>query len=316
MLFQKADDLKINLFEHFPAVGAAAVKLNPNRIVIDKDNQCHETVVAVVTGVFLVFLIAVDINRRTVYVDPEEVGFPAVKTCQKYLSKNLLHCLNGWFSNHVFKPAQTGRSGSCRQSHRDHESRISTNRIVIDEVLLADKQTAETLQELIELGPPASTFTRGKRRGDQSLKYVVDAAYTNEVHQGQQADTTRYSRCFAHNLNWTIHSVRDTGKINNHRGIAHLMIAEDDRGCPGAFMGIKDGTLEMLFISPEERGKGLGKRLLQYGIKTYAVERVAVNEQNPQAKGFYEHMGFQVYKRTDLDEQGNPYPLLYMSLNI
>ena len=99
-------------------------------------------------------------------------------------------------------------------------------------------------------------------------------------------------------------------------GIAHLMIAEDDRGCPGAFMGIKDGTLEMLFISPEERGKGLGKRLLQYGIKTYAVERVAVNEQNPQAKGFYEHMGFQVYKRTDLDEQGNPYPLLYMSLNI
>ena len=99
-------------------------------------------------------------------------------------------------------------------------------------------------------------------------------------------------------------------------GLAHLMIAEDDRGCPGAFMGIKDGTLEMLFISPEERGKGLGKRLLQYGIKTYAVERVAVNEQNPQAKGFYEHMGFQVYKRTDLDEQGNPYPLLYMSLNI
>ena len=28
------------------------------------------------------------------------------------------------------------------------------------------------------------------------------------------------------------------------------------------------------------------------------------------------HIGFQVYKRTDLDEQGNPYPLLYMSLNI
>ena len=80
-------------------------------------------------------------------------------------------------------------------------------------------------------------------------------------------------------------------------GIAHLMIAEDDRGCPVAFMGIEDGTLEMLFISPEERGKGLGKRLLQYGIKTYAVERVAVNEQNPQAKGFYEHLGFQVAGR-------------------
>lgn len=72
--------------------------------------------------------------------------------------------------------------------------------------------------------------------------------------------------------------------------------------------------LEMLFISLEGRGKGLGKRLLQYGIKTHAVERVSVNEQNPQPKGFYEHMGFQIYKRTNLDEQGNPYPLLYMSL--
>ena len=39
--------------------------------------------------------------------------------------------------------------------------------------------------------------------------------------------------------------------------IAHLMIAEDDTDCPVAFMGVEDGTLEMLFISPEERGKGL-----------------------------------------------------------
>ena len=99
-------------------------------------------------------------------------------------------------------------------------------------------------------------------------------------------------------------------------GVKHLIVAENEIGIPVAVMGTQDHRLEMLFISPEERGKGLGKRLLQYGIKTYAVERVAVNEQNPQAKGFYEHMGFQVYKRTDLDEQGNPYPLLYMSLNI
>ena len=98
-------------------------------------------------------------------------------------------------------------------------------------------------------------------------------------------------------------------------GIAHLVIAEDDTDCPVAFMGIEDCSLEMLFLAPEERGKGLGKRLIQYGIENYDVERLAVNEQNPQAKGFYEHMGFHVYKRTDLDEQGNPYPLLYMSLS-
>lgn len=95
-------------------------------------------------------------------------------------------------------------------------------------------------------------------------------------------------------------------------GVEHLLVAEDDKGCAVAFMGIEDGSLEMLFISPEERGKWLGKRLIQYGIEKYDVKRLTVNEQNPQAKGFYEHMGFQVYKRTELDEQGNPYPLLYM----
>lgn len=96
-------------------------------------------------------------------------------------------------------------------------------------------------------------------------------------------------------------------------GIAHLVIAEDEKSGSVAFMGIEKGTLEMLFISPEERGKGLGRRLIRYGIENYSVNRLAVNEQNPQAKGFYEHMGFHIYKRTDLDEQGNPYPLLYMS---
>lgn len=98
-------------------------------------------------------------------------------------------------------------------------------------------------------------------------------------------------------------------------GIAHLIISEEGAGRLVAFMGVENSTLEMLFISPEERKKGLGRRLIQYGIESYSVERLAVNEQNPQAKGFYEHMGFQVYKRTDLDEQGNPYPLLYMRLS-
>lgn len=96
-------------------------------------------------------------------------------------------------------------------------------------------------------------------------------------------------------------------------GVEHLLIAEDDKGRAVAFMRIEDGSLEMLFISPEERGKGLGKRLIQHGIENYAVKRLTVNEQNPQAKGFYEHMGFHVYKRTELDERGNPYPLLYMA---
>jgi len=96
--------------------------------------------------------------------------------------------------------------------------------------------------------------------------------------------------------------------------VKHLIIAEDEKLFPVAFMGIEEQKLEMLFVSPEVRGKGIGKKLIQYGIEKYFINEVAVNEQNPQGRGFYEHLGFQVYKRTDFDEQGNPYPLLYMKL--
>ena len=92
-----------------------------------------------------------------------------------------------------------------------------------------------------------------------------------------------------------------------------LFIAEENE-IPVAFMGIEDGSLEMLFIASEEMGKGIGRILLQHGIGNHGVNRLTVNEQNPQAGGFYEHMEFHVYKRTELDGQGDPYPLLYMCL--
>lgn len=100
--------------------------------------------------------------------------------------------------------------------------------------------------------------------------------------------------------------------LNN---INHLVIVEDDNYQPVAFMGIEKERLEMLFVAPHEMKKGLGKSLIQFGIKNYQLKELTVNEQNPQAKGFYEHLGFHIYKRTETDEQGNPYPLLYMKLD-
>ncbi|MDO5602342.1 MAG: GNAT family N-acetyltransferase [Oscillospiraceae bacterium] len=94
--------------------------------------------------------------------------------------------------------------------------------------------------------------------------------------------------------------------------VPDLIIVEDEDGLPLAFMGIDEQKLEMLFVAPKERGHGLGKKLLEYGIREYKVNRLGVNEQNPQAIGFYKHMGFHVYKRTETDEQGMPYPILYM----
>ena len=96
-------------------------------------------------------------------------------------------------------------------------------------------------------------------------------------------------------------------------GVKTLVVAEKN-DVPAGFMGAQDGRLEMLFLDPEVRGLGLGRQLLEHGIERLGVTELTVNEQNPQAAGFYEHMGFATYRRTELDEEGRPYPLLYMRL--
>lgn len=96
-------------------------------------------------------------------------------------------------------------------------------------------------------------------------------------------------------------------------GVETLVVAEKD-GVPVGFMGVQDGRLEMLFLDPVERGHGLGRRLLEHGTAHLGVTELTVNAQNPQAVGFYEHLGFRTYRRTETDEEGRPYPLLYMRL--
>lgn len=94
----------------------------------------------------------------------------------------------------------------------------------------------------------------------------------------------------------------------------HLCIALSEKGELLGFIGVADQRLEMLFIQVNARGQGIGKQLLMYAIKNFDVNELTVNEQNPQAIGFYEHLGFVTYKRTELDEECQPYPLLYMKL--
>lgn len=95
------------------------------------------------------------------------------------------------------------------------------------------------------------------------------------------------------------------------RGVQHLVVAIN-AGQIKALMGIDDTKLELLFVAASERGKGMGSQLLKYGIAKYHVDDLAVNEQNPAARGFYEHLGFKVVDRSPLDDQGKPYPILRM----
>lgn len=96
--------------------------------------------------------------------------------------------------------------------------------------------------------------------------------------------------------------------------VSKLLCVRDNNSIIKAFMGIHDFKIEMLFVSNESRGHGVGKRLVEYAIEVLNVNYVDVNEQNPQALGFYEHMGFKVFKKSEFDEQGNPFPILHMKL--
>ena len=55
--------------------------------------------------------------------------------------------------------------------------------------------------------------------------------------------------------------------------------------------------------------------LVNYAIHQCGVNKVDVNEQNGQAVGFYQHMGFVTVSRSELDALGKPYPILSMQLH-
>lgn len=96
--------------------------------------------------------------------------------------------------------------------------------------------------------------------------------------------------------------------------VGKFLCVRDEENTIKAFMGIEDFKIEMLFVSDECRRKGIGKSLVEYAVKTLNVNYVDVNEQNPQALGFYEHVGFEVFKKSEFGEQGNPFPILHMKL--
>ena len=93
-----------------------------------------------------------------------------------------------------------------------------------------------------------------------------------------------------------------------------LICTKDARHRITGFAGVAAGKVEMLFIDPHYRGQGLGQQLLQYAVTSMNADELDVNEQNPQAVGFYLHYGFIQVARSPLDGEGKPFPLLHMAL--
>ncbi|MDV3508303.1 GNAT family N-acetyltransferase [Elizabethkingia anophelis] len=85
-------------------------------------------------------------------------------------------------------------------------------------------------------------------------------------------------------------------------------------GQAAGFMGISGNTLDMLFVDPDYRRKGIGSKLFQYAQSAFKISRVDVNEQNQQAIDFYLKTGFVQTGRRATDDFGKAYPILEMTL--
>jgi len=92
---------------------------------------------------------------------------------------------------------------------------------------------------------------------------------------------------------------------------APLWLATLD-GNPVAFM-LLDGThMEALFVDASHRGSGAGRTLVTHALTLCEALTTDVNEQNTQAIGFYERLGFKRTGRSSLDAQGRAYPLIHL----
>ena len=100
--------------------------------------------------------------------------------------------------------------------------------------------------------------------------------------------------------------------LNAYLPNLNVVIARDERGDIHGFLGVDENRIEMLFVDAASRGKGVGSLLLRYAIDHFGANEVDVNEQNPQGIEFYQHRGFVQVGRSELDGQGNPFPLLHM----
>lgn len=78
------------------------------------------------------------------------------------------------------------------------------------------------------------------------------------------------------------------------------------------FLGARTGKVEMLFLGPAQRGRGLGRLLLEFALNKLKIYNIDVNEENTEALGFYLHLGYQIVSRSELDGNGKPHPILHL----
>lgn len=91
-----------------------------------------------------------------------------------------------------------------------------------------------------------------------------------------------------------------------------LLVSFTDDDEPIGFAGIAENKLEMLFLSPDYFQQGIGYKMISTAIQDCQIKYVDVNEQNPKALKFYLRQGFTIFKRSPVDSDNRPFPILHL----
>lgn len=94
----------------------------------------------------------------------------------------------------------------------------------------------------------------------------------------------------------------------------HLVVGRDGKGDARAFMTVNGDEIDMLFVEPESRNRGMGSELVSLAIEHLGARKLTVHGQNTEAVGFYEHMGLVVTGSALDDWGGAPHRVLTMEV--
>lgn len=93
---------------------------------------------------------------------------------------------------------------------------------------------------------------------------------------------------------------RDRGRLGGLFVERHRLWVWAEDGKIAGFVGVDDGEVSHLYVTPEAQGRGIGTALLEHA-KSVSPERLElwVFQKNEDARGFYERRGFWLVRLTD-----------------
>lgn len=90
-----------------------------------------------------------------------------------------------------------------------------------------------------------------------------------------------------------------------------VYVFESNRFMQG-FIGVLNGAIEMLYVSPEFRNKDIAGSLVREVLQLNQAITVDIPETNLHEKLFYQNLGFKLDRVNPIDQAGNRNPMLHM----